>query len=87
MSLDDAERTVVEVLVEHYDRTGSKFFLVGDKYELAEKLNLNPNIMGDALKNLVQDNIIYKFRLKREGLTKIGLKKAFVEALKRSSEA
>ena len=87
LSLDDTERRVVEVLVEHYDKTGSKFILVRDKYELAERVGVNPNDIGDALKNLHEDHRVYKFTLRRESLTKIGLKKAFVEALKRSSEA
>lgn len=82
LSLDDTERRVVEVLVAHYDETGSKFILVKDKYELAERMGLNPNDIGDALKNLHEDHRVYKFTLRREGLTKIGLYKAFIESLK-----
>ena len=81
-NLDDLEKAVVEVLIEHYNRTGSKFIMVKDQYELAERLNCNPSELPNALKNLRQDGIIYVFKDKTFGYWKIGLKKAFLELLK-----
>jgi len=80
-SLDDVEKEVAEVLVEHYNRTSSKFILVKDFYELAERLKKNPHNVLEALKNLRQDNIIYLYHSKLQGFWKIGLKKAFVQML------
>jgi len=78
---EQVEKEVVEVLVEHYNRTGSKFILVKDQYELAEKCRANPDDIMEALKNLRQDNIIYLIHSDVKGYWKIGLKKAFIEAL------
>jgi len=80
-SLDDTERAVVEVLVDHYNKTGSKFILVKNQYELAEKLAKHPQSTLEALRNLRQDNIIYIYRSTLEGYWKIGLKKAFIQSL------
>ena len=80
-NLDDLEKAVVEVLIEHYNKTGSKFIMVKDQYELAEKLNCNPSDLPNALKNLRQDGIIYIFNDKTFNCWKIGLKKAFLEAI------
>ncbi|RLI42427.1 hypothetical protein DRO69_10390, partial [Candidatus Bathyarchaeota archaeon] len=82
-NLDDLEKAVVEVLIEHYNRTGSKFIMVKDQYELAEKLNANPSELPNALKNLRQDGIIYIFKDKTFNCWKIGLKKQFLEAINR----
>ena len=82
-SLDDTEKEVVEVLVDHYNKTGSKFILIRNEYELAKKLTNNPQNIIEALKNLRQDNIIYLMRAHDfPGYHKLGLKKAFVESLK-----
>jgi len=80
-NLDDIEKAVVEVLIKHYNKTGSKFIMVKDQYELAERLNANPSDLPNALKNLRQDGIIYIFRDKTFNCWKIGLKKAFLEVL------
>ena len=86
-SLDDTEKVVVEVLVDHYNKTGSKFILLKNEYELAEKLAKHPQSIIEALKNLRQDNIIYLMRDRDfPGYHKIGLKKAFVESLEMLSE-
>jgi len=66
--LNGAEKEVVEVLVDHYNRTGSKFILVRDRYELAERYNLNPQTLSDALKRLTQDNIIYVWHWRSQGV-------------------
>jgi len=85
-NLDDLEKAVVEVLIEHYNKTGSKFIMVKDQYELAERLNANPSDLPNALKNLRQDGIIYIFKDKTFNCWKIGLKKAFLEALRHACD-
>ena len=84
-SLDNLEKEVVEVLLSHYNETGSKFILVKDQFELAEKLKANPNEILEGLKNLRQDNIIYLYRSDIQGYWKIGLKSSFIEILKNNS--
>jgi arginyl-tRNA synthetase len=79
--LDNVEKEVVEVLLKHYNETGSKFILVKDQFELSEKLKANPGEILEALKNLRQDNIIYIYCSEIKGYWKIGLKKNFVTIL------
>lgn len=79
--LDSVEKEVVEALLNHYNRTGSKFILVKDQFELSERLKANPAEVLEALKNLRQDNIIYLYRSDIQGYWKIGLKKAFLKIL------
>ena len=80
--LDSIEKEVVEVLVRHYNETGSKFILVKDHFEFSEKLKTNPSELIEALKNLRQDNIIYLYRSDIQGYWKIGLKRSFLEMLR-----
>ncbi|MEM3628526.1 MAG: hypothetical protein QXQ94_09435 [Candidatus Bathyarchaeia archaeon] len=79
--LDNVEKEVVEVLLKHYNETGSKFILIRDNFELAEKLKANPTEVLEALKNLRQDNIIYLYRSDIQGYWKIGLKINFLKVL------
>ncbi|MEM1540539.1 MAG: hypothetical protein QXJ07_04070 [Candidatus Bathyarchaeia archaeon] len=79
--LDHVEKEVVEVLLKHYNETGSKFILVKDLFELAEKIKANPGQVLEALKNLRQDNIIYLYRSDIQGYWKIGLKTDFLKTL------
>ena len=81
----DAARVVVGVLVDHYNRTGSKFILVRDQYELAERCGLNPEALRQALKKLHEDRVVYVWHWKAEGVFKVGLYKAFVEALENAT--
>jgi len=83
-SLDDTEKEVVEVLVNHYNKTGSKFILVKNQYDLADRLKKNPQDIIKALANLRQENIIYLYRSTLEGYWKIGLKKHFIKLLESS---
>lgn len=79
--LSDVEKVVVDSLIEHYQKTRSKFILVDTKYELAERLNQNPEDLIQALRNLYQDRVAYLFR---HGLGwKVGLYQAFVEGLEK----
>lgn len=79
-------KEVVEVLLNHYNETGSKFILVKDIFELAEKLKANPTEVLEALKNLRQDNIIYLYRSDIEGYWKIGLKANFIKILENAAK-
>ena len=80
--LSDVEKVVVDALIEHYQKTGSKFILVDTKYELAERLNQNPESLIEALRHLYQDHVAYLFR---HGLGwKVGLYRAFVEGLEKT---
>lgn len=80
--LSDVEKVVVDTLIEHYQRTGSKFILVETKYELAERLNQNPGDLEHALRKLFQDRVAYLYR---HGLGwKVGLYQAFVESLEKN---
>jgi hypothetical protein len=82
--LSDVEKVVVDTLIEHYQKTRSKFILVDTKYELAERLNQNPEDVILALRNLYADHVAYTFR---HGLGwKIGLYQAFVESLEQEAK-
>lgn len=79
--LSDVEKVVVDTLIKHYQDKHSKFILVDTKYELAERLNQNPEDVIQALRNLYQDRVAYLFR---HGLGwKIGLYQSFVESLEK----
>ena len=81
-SLDDAEKEVVEVLLDHYSRTGSKFLYFRDLYEIAERFKIPPEKVNRILMNLKQDHIVYNYRDRTHNAWKIGLYKAFLEKLK-----
>jgi len=78
--LSGAEKEVVEMLLEHYNKTGSKFILFRDMYDLAEKIRGSPEATFTAIRRLRQDNIVYLYRSEIQGYWKLGLKKEFVEA-------
>jgi DNA-binding transcriptional regulator YhcF (GntR family) len=81
------EKEVVEMLLKHYNETGSKFILVRDQFELAERLGANPGEILEALKNLRQDNIVYLYRSDIGGYWKVGLKKGFLKVLEENLRA
>lgn len=80
-TFQDAEKVVVEVLVDHYNRTGGKYFWFSDEYELAERFKVSPSVLPAALRKLNEDRILYVWRNK-----KIGLYKAFIETLEASQK-
>jgi transcription initiation factor IIE alpha subunit len=80
----DAERGVVDLLVSHYNKTGSKFVLVKDHYAMSDLLSINVHEVPDVLSRLRQENIIYLMRDPTSGQWKLGLKKAFLELLERA---
>jgi len=79
--LGEIEKAVIEELITHYNNTGSKFILVENQYDLAEKLNCNPSELPNALKTLRENGIIYVIKDKTFNCWKIGLKKQFLERL------
>lgn len=80
-NLDETETVVVEVLVDHYNRTGGKFLWFTSFHDLAERLKVSPSLLPQALRKLSEDQIIYVWRNK-----KIGLKTAFIEAVRLSKK-
>jgi hypothetical protein len=82
--LGEAERGVVDMLVAHYNKTGSKFLLVKDHYALSNMLSINVDTVVDAVTKLRQDHLIYLISDRISGCFKLGLKSAFVETLERA---
>jgi len=78
---EQVEKEVVEVLVDHYNKTGSKFLFFKDIYAIAERFKASPDQINQAMMNLKQDHIVYNYRDKGHEAWKIGLYKDFVEAL------
>ena len=82
--LSEKEKEVVEVLIDHYNKTGSKYLYFDTPFDFAERFKISPQMATEVLKRLKQDGIIYVFRDRQLGSWKIGLKSAFLEALKLS---
>lgn len=82
-SLGEAERGVVDMLVAHYNKTGSKYILVKDHYALSDMLSINVDTCVNAITNLRQDHMVYLIMDRVSGCFKLGLKVAFVETLER----
>jgi len=78
---EQVEKEVVEVLIDHFNNTGSKFLFFKDIYEMAERFKTSPGQINQALMNLKQDHIVYNYRDRSHDAWKIGLYKDFVEAL------
>lgn len=80
-SPSDAERVVVDMLVDHYNRTGSLYVYVPDHYALADMLKMNVEDILAAFPKLKQDHVAYPFHDPTLGQWKIALFKEFVEKL------
>jgi len=87
-SIDDAEKEVVEVLLDHYNKTGSKFIFISppDMYAVAERFNITPDQAEQALRNLYQDRIVYHRHDRQHNAIKLGLYKDFIEKLAFAAE-
>ena len=83
-SLEDAERVVVEVLLDHYRKTGSKFIYCSPPtvYTIADRFGIRPDQVNQVLMNLKQDKIVYSVKDRLHGAVKIGLYVDFVKKLK-----
>ena len=81
LSLPDAERRVVEVLLDHYDKTHSKFLYRPTFYDVAELFQVSPDQIRQIMRNLKQDHIAYPFWDRSQEAWKIALYKGFVEML------
>jgi len=82
---EQVEKEVVEVLVDHFNKTGSKFLFFKDIYAISERFKTSPDQINQALMNLKQDHIVYNYRDRSHDAWKIGLYKDFVEALRRQA--
>ena len=75
----DPDRSVVVELASHYERTGVKFRLFQDEYELAGAMNIAVQEVLPTLRHLREEGCIY---FRREDLGwKVGLMKGFVERM------
>jgi len=79
---DEVEKRVVEILMEHYNKTGSKFQYFDDIYAAAESFKCTPDEIQKAMRNLKQDHVAYAWRDSSLGAWKIALYKDFVEGFK-----
>lgn len=78
--ITDPDRSVVVELAAHYERTGVKFRLFTDQYEIAEAMKISVGELLPTLRHLREEGCIY---FRREDLGwKVGLMKGFVERLK-----
>jgi hypothetical protein len=76
---EESDRNVVVVLAEHYERTGVKYRLFQDEYEIAESMHIAVQDVKPTLRHLREEGCIY---FRREALGwKIGLMKGFVERM------
>jgi len=80
-SLSECEKEVVDMLVAHFNQTGTPF-LYPSQNQLS---NQDPKTLQAALQRLRQEGIIYLIRDPALGW-KLGLKKAFIEKLRYSQE-
>jgi len=80
--LSDKEREVVEVLVEHFNKTGSKFMYFRTPYVFSEMFGVSTEHAGQILRKLKQDRIVYSFYDRQMGAWKVGLYAALLENLK-----
>ena len=78
--IEDPERVVVEVLVEHYERTGEKYRYFRDLYHFCDETGVSAVDAPTAIARLKEEGCIYT--RKDEFGWKIGLKVGFVERLK-----
>jgi len=78
-NLNDCEKEVVEVLLDHFNRTGSPFIYLNFIEDL--HLDYSAGILQEAFRKLRQDNIIYIWQDRSMKALKLGLKKAFLEKL------
>jgi len=78
--ITDPDKSVVVELAAHYERTGVKFRLFKDQYELSEAMKISIDELLPTLRHLREEGCIY-FRREDIGW-KVGLMKGFVERLK-----
>jgi len=88
-SLSDIEVEVVDILLDHYNKTGSKWIYAhAGLLGLAEHLRVDYDSLGRALLNLRQDGIIYTWpKLYERQTFKLGLKSAFLKKLEAAAKS
>ena len=78
--ISESGHVVVGVLVAHYERTGEKYRIFADEYDLADQIGISLAEVRPTLALLKEEGCIY---VRKESLGwKVGLKVAFVELLK-----
>jgi len=83
-SLTDCEQRVVEVLLDHYNKTRSKVITFKDQFELSESFGFNVDVVEVALQHLFQDHIVWPPRREPSlNCWKIGLYVEFLEGLQK----
>jgi hypothetical protein len=74
--MDETDKSVVGVLVSHYERTGIKFRHFGDHYEIASVMGIAAQDVIPTLRHLRDEGCLY-FRRDELGW-KVGLKQDFI---------
>ena len=85
--LGTKEKEVVEVLLEHFKKTGSKFLYFSSIYDVAERFKMSPDQVNQVFMNLKQDHVGYCWKDKTHNAWKVALYKGFVEALEKEAKA
>jgi len=83
-NLLEKEKEIVEILTDHYKRTGSKYLLFATFYDVAARFQVSPDNLNQIFMNLKQDHVAYCWRDKTHDAWKVALYKAFVEALEKN---
>jgi len=60
LSLPEIEQKLVEVVLDHYHKTGGKF-IFRDVYSLADQFKVSPERLFKAIMKLYEDHILYHF--------------------------
>jgi len=80
-TLEDAEKSVVDILLDHYDKTESKYIYCSDTYEMAKKFQIRPDQVTRVMRNLKADRITYARYDPVHSAWKVALYKPFLEKL------
>lgn len=81
-SRDETQMKIVEVLATHLNETGGPYFWTNDVYDMADRLQVNPDSLASALCRLDEDQIVYVWPGGSRWPKKVGLKKSFIEMLR-----
>ena len=86
LSYKEIEKNLVEVVLDHYHKTGGKF-IFSDLYSLADRFKVSPERLFTAILKIHEDHILYHYppypsRAARLGQTfKLGAYKNFLQKL------
>ena len=77
--MDESKVETLEVLLDHFNSTGSPFIYLNFIEDL--HLDYSDQTLQEAFRKLRQDNVIYLWQDRGIKALKLGLKKAFIEKL------